>query len=69
MTTQIDIDPNAVYSDQSVTLLLGVTTASLREAERTGQLRHRRVGRRVLYTGAAILDWLNARQAQGAGRE
>ena len=68
MTTQVEIDPNAVYSDRSVVLLLGVTTDSLREAERTGQLRHRRVGRRVLYTGAAILDWLNAPQAQEAGR-
>jgi Helix-turn-helix domain len=65
MTTSIPIDPNAVYSDRSVAALLGVTIDALREAEKTGQLRHRRVGRRVLYLGSSLIEWLRARPIQG----
>lgn len=52
------IDPKAVYDDSALSVALGVGIESLTRARKTGELRHTRKGRRVLYLGQWILDWL-----------
>jgi hypothetical protein len=54
----IRIDPDALYEDGTVRLMLGLTSAALSRARRDGQLRYRRVGNRMLYRGRWLLDWL-----------
>lgn len=52
------IDPGAVYSDGDLRLMLGVSSAALARARRSGQLRYSRPGRSVLYRGQWVIDWL-----------
>jgi len=52
------IDPRAVYDDSALSVALGVSAESLAMSRRTGNLRHARKGRRILYLGQWILDWL-----------
>jgi hypothetical protein len=54
----IRIDPGAVYDDGSVILALDIPSATLARARRKGRLRYTRQGRRVLYLGQWLLDWL-----------
>jgi hypothetical protein len=58
-----DITPNAVYTEGSVCLMLGVTLAALAQARREGRLRYTRAGRQVLILGEHILDWLGGSSA------
>jgi hypothetical protein len=52
------IDPAAVYDDGAVVLTLDLSSATLARARRDGRLRFTRKGRRVLYMGQWLLDWL-----------
>ena len=61
MVSPIKIDPDSIYDDGSLVLMLDVSTATLARARRDGRLRYTRQGRRVLYLGQWILDWLAAR--------
>ncbi len=52
------IEPKAVYDDAALSVALGVGAESLARARQAGELRHARKGRRILYLGQWILDWL-----------
>lgn len=52
------IDPRAVYDDAALSVALGVSAESLAHARQSGYLRYARKGRRILYLGQWILDWL-----------
>jgi hypothetical protein len=54
------IDPAAVYDDGTLVLGLGITHAALASARRRGALRFMKSGRRTLYRGQWVLDWLDA---------
>jgi hypothetical protein len=54
------IDPAAVYDDAGVYAALELTYQTLARARRDGRLRYTRQGRRVLYLGQWLLDWLAA---------
>jgi len=58
MTRSSQIDPQAVFDDGAIHLALDIPTATLARARRAGRLRFTRKGRRVLYLGQWILDWL-----------
>lgn len=58
MTGPARIDPAAVYDDGALHLILDIPTATLIRARRDGRLRYTRQGRRALYLGQWILDWL-----------
>jgi len=64
----IRIDPGAVYDDGTVVLTLDIPSATLARARRDGRLRYTRQGRRVLYMGQWLLDWLAA-DSSPAGRQ
>jgi hypothetical protein len=68
-TSAIHVDPNAVYDDDLLYALLGVTSQTLKKARQGKELRFARKGQRVLYLGQWILDWLNADSAIAAGDE
>ena len=52
------IEPNGIYDDGTLVLGLGLTSATLSRARREGRLRFTRKGKRVLYLGRWILEWL-----------
>jgi hypothetical protein len=54
----VSIDPTAIYDDGALYCALGLTAAALARARRSGRLRHSRQGKRVLYLGQWVLDWL-----------
>ena len=54
------IEPTGVYDDAALVLGLGLTHATLARARRDGRLRFSRKGRRVLYLGQWVLNWLAA---------
>ena len=58
-TTAARIDPNTVYDDHAIYGALAVSAKTLARARRDGRLRYTRQGRRVLYLGQWLLDWLN----------
>jgi hypothetical protein len=49
-----------VYDDASLQVVLGVGTPVLARARQMGELRSTRKGRRVLYLGEWVLDWLRS---------
>ncbi len=53
------INPRAIYDDSALSVALGVSAGSLSRARQAGDLRHTRKGRRNLYLGQWILDWLD----------
>ena len=53
------IDPEGIYGDAELVLGLGLTFASLAKARRRCQLRYARKGKRILYRGHWVLDWLD----------
>jgi hypothetical protein len=69
MVAPCHIDPHGVYDDGAVLLALGIPTATLIRARREGRLRFSRQGRRSLYLGQWLIDWLTADSTVGAGRE
>ncbi len=66
MAELISIDPNGVYDGSTLRLALGITSATLAAARRSGRLRHTRKGRRVFYLGEWVLAWLKATEAETA---
>jgi hypothetical protein len=60
MVSIILLEPNGVYDDGSLHLALEIPSATLVRARREGRLRYARKGRRILYLGKWILDWLEA---------
>jgi hypothetical protein len=64
----VRIDPDGIYDDGTLVLSLGLTHAALLRARRSGRLRHMRSGRRILYRGQWLIDWLDT-AADSAGRQ
>ncbi len=58
MVRDFKIDPDGVYDDAALVLGLGVTYSTLARARRAGQLRSTRKGKRTLYRGQWVIDWL-----------
>ena len=58
MHEPISIQPDAVYDDGSLHLALGLTPSTLANARRAGELRFTRQGKRTLYLGQWVLEWL-----------
>jgi hypothetical protein len=54
------IHPTAVYSNDDLSSLIDVSPDALAKARRSGALRWVRKGRRVIYLGEWVLDWLRA---------
>jgi hypothetical protein len=57
-TSAIHIDPAGIYDDVRLYDALEVSAAILGRARRDGRLRYTRQGRRILYLGRWVLDWL-----------
>ena len=60
LTKPPKVDPEGIYHDGDVRLLLGLTATSTSRARREGRLRYTRQGRSVLYRGQWLIDWLEA---------
>jgi hypothetical protein len=71
MIAGITLPPTAVYDDGALYCSLGLTTATLARARRSGRLRFSRQGKRVLYLGEWVMDWLRSdgKRPGGASRE
>jgi hypothetical protein len=69
MVGPVCIDPRAVYDDGVLLLTLDIPSATLARARRDGRLRYARQGRRILYLGQWVLDWLTADARQGVRDE
>jgi hypothetical protein len=64
--TPARIDPDGIYHEGHACLLLDLPSATLIRARRDGRLRFTRQGRRVLYRGRWLLEWLDADAQQSA---
>jgi hypothetical protein len=62
----IRIDSDGLYDDDLLYAALGLSAATLARARRDRRLRFRREGRRTLYLGRWVLDWLTADDQQEA---
>jgi hypothetical protein len=60
VTDAVHIDPDAVYDDALLYAAMEVSAATLVVARREGRLRYSRQGRRILYLGRWVLEWLQA---------
>ena len=58
MVDPFTIDADAIYDDGVLVLGLGVSFDALARSRRTEQLRHVRKGRRILYRGEWLIEWL-----------
>jgi hypothetical protein len=65
MTTGIKLDPQAVFDDGALYSALGLSATTLANARREGQLRFVRKGKRVLYLGKWLIDWLDTAKGEG----
>ena len=54
------INPKAVYDDSSLEVAIGIGSATLARARKSGDLRYTRKGSRILYLGQWIMDWLES---------
>lgn len=54
------IQPDALFDDGTLCLTMGLPSSTIAAARRNGSLRYARQGKRTLYKGAWILDWLEA---------
>jgi hypothetical protein len=68
MQEKVSIAPDGIYDDGALHLALGLTPATLAQARRSGELRFTRKGKRTLYLGQWVLDWIKADSRQGVGR-
>jgi hypothetical protein len=69
MIDSVHIDPSNIYDDDALYSALGVSVAVLARARRAGQLRFARKGKRILYLGQWVLDWIRtdiSPKAEGA---
>jgi hypothetical protein len=60
MIDPVSIEPDAVFDDGALYLILGLTQGTLAEARRTGALCYTRQGHRTLYLGKWVLRWLES---------
>ena len=68
-SSPIHIAPDGIYDDGVLVLTLGLTHAAIARARRDKRLRYTRNGRRVLYRGQWIIDWLESdAPRQGGGK-
>jgi len=58
MIEPVLIEPEAIYDDGSLRQALGLTENTLANARRVGTLRYTRRGKRTLYFGRWIIEWL-----------
>lgn len=65
MQEKFSIAPDGIYDDGALYLALGLTPATLARARRSGELRFMRKGKRTLYLGQWVLDWIKADGRQG----
>lgn len=65
MATVLSIDPTAIYDDGALVLALGLTHATLLRARRDGDLRYTRKGKRVLYLGRWVVEWMEQNPCEG----
>jgi hypothetical protein len=68
MIEPVRVDPEAVYDDGALYQTFGLTAAALSSARRAGTLRYTRQGKRTLYLGKWILDWLESQAAPVTSR-
>ena len=64
MSTPIQIYPDAIYDDSRLHSALEVGAATLARARRDGRLRYSRQGKRILYLGTWVIDWLKVEALQ-----
>lgn len=67
-TDTIRLEPHSIYDDALLSAALTVSAATLARARRDGRLRYTRQGRRILYLGQWVLDWLQADARQEVRR-
>lgn len=53
------IIPTAVYDDDDLYRMMEVSSTTMSKARVAGQIRYTRKGKRTLYLGRWVLDWLN----------
>ena len=68
MQQEVSISPGGVYDDGALYLALGFTAGSLAKARRCCELPFTCKGKRTLYLGQWVLDWLKADSRQGVPR-
>jgi hypothetical protein len=65
MERPLSLEPSSLYDDGALQLAAGIAPATLARARRSGRLRFTQQGKRTLYLGQWILDWLQAESRQG----
>jgi hypothetical protein len=60
MPDTITIHPTGIYCTDDLCVMLDVSPDTVADARRAGALRWVRKGRRILYLGQWVLDWLSA---------
>jgi hypothetical protein len=63
MIEPVRIEPEALYDDGALHVVLGLTDTTLANARRAGTLRFTRRGRRTLYFGRWFVAWLESQAA------
>jgi hypothetical protein len=58
MTGGVSLDPATIYDDGSLYCLLGLSSSTLTRARRSGLLRFTKQGKRILYLGSWVHEWL-----------
>ena len=66
MPGTIQIDPQTIFTDGGLRLLLGLPSATLARARREGRLRYTRRGKQIFYTGEWVVDWLVGERGSSA---
>jgi DNA binding domain, excisionase family len=60
-----DVAARDVIAAAEVAALLGVCRRAVYDAAGRGEIPHRRLGRRVLFSRSAVLDWLSCKSSPG----
>jgi hypothetical protein len=69
MQQQVSIAPDSIYDDGALHLALGLTPATLSQARRSGELRFTRKGKRTLYLGQWVLEWIKSNSRKEEERD
>jgi hypothetical protein len=65
MPDTITIHPTSIYGTDDLCAILDVSPQTLAGARRSGALRATRKGRRWIYLGEWVLDWLRTDEEDG----
>ena len=65
----VRIEATAVYDEAFLHHNLGLPCASLAKARRNGSLRHVVVGKRILFLGGWVLEWLEAASVMAPAKD